>query len=330
MLTNYPNGVTSFGNLVMGGLGVGNVYYVVNTTSTTAYAEMLKRYGGERYEDGSKILYPHTSTASAVTLNGLKSALAATVEDRNDYVVVMGANNTYYIDEALAFNKKNVHMVCPAGMGYERGATNAARIQQITALTAIFAVADASVEIAGFYLKNIDGASAITLAATSYAPNIHNNYFPLIWTASGIGSIIGSGDGGAWGKIERNTFISQSGGAVTCAAGVIQIQASATGCSVSYNEIIIGDTQIATIGISNAAVKGQTNFNWFSECGGAAVADGGTITKCVSIHASGCAIGNRAAVGTTQILTGGTSAHSYCDNIGGVTGDAGQATQLES
>jgi hypothetical protein len=329
-LTNFPGGLTSFGNVLYGGLGIGNVYYVVNTTSTTAYKEMLKRYGGERYEDGSAVLHPHTSTASTVTLNGLKSALAATVEDRNDYVVVMGANSTYYIDEALALNKKNVHIICPSGMGYDRGSTNSVRIQQITALTAIFAVADASVEIAGFYLKAIDGASAITLAATSYAPNIHHNYFPLIWSTLGVGSIIGTGDGGAWGKIERNTFISQSGGGVTCAAGVIQIQASATGCGVNYNEIILGDTQIATVGIANGAVKGQTNFNIFSESGGAAVASGGTITKCISIAATGCAIGNRAAVGTTQVLTGGTSAHSYSDNIGGVTGDAGQATQLES
>ena len=330
MLTNYPNGLTSFGNVVLGGLGIGNVYYVVNTTSTAAYADILKKFGGERYADGTAILYPHTSTASEVTLNGLKNALASTVEDRNDYVVVMGANSTYYIDEALALNKKNVHIICPGGFGYERGATNSARIQQIGAY-AIFAVSDASVEIAGFYLKNLTGYSAITLATNAFAPNIHHNYFPIQATASFIGSIIGSGDGGAWGKIEKNTFISQSGNAKTCAAGVIQIPEAATSCSVSYNEIIIGDTQIATIGISNYAIKGQTNFNWFSECGGNAVTtNGGTITKCISINPSGCAIGNRAAVGTTQILTGGTSAHSYSDNIGGVTGDAGQATQLES
>ncbi len=330
-LTKFPNGISSFGNAVFGALGIGNVYYVVNTTSTTAYKELLKRFGGERYEDGTAILYPHTATASTVTLNGLKNAIAATVEDRNDYVVVMGANGTYYIDEALALNKKNVHIICPAGLGYDIGATNAARIQQITDALAIFAVSDASVEIAGFYLKNYDGHPAITLAATSYAPNIHHNSFMLNWTsASPLGSIIGTGDGGAWGKIEKNWFISQAGDNQTCAAGIIQIQASATGAQVNHNQINIGDGNIATIGISNAAVKGNTNFNLFSESGGAAVSSGGTISKCISIHATGCAIGNRAAVGTTQILTGGTSAHSYSDNIGGVTGDAGQATQLES
>lgn len=323
-LTQFPNGITSFGNVINGGLGIGNVYYVVNTTSTTAYADILKKYGGLRYDDGSLMLHPHTSTSSAVTVNGLKTALAATVEDRNDYVVVLGANNTYYTDEALALDKKNVHIICPAGLGYDRGATNAARIQQITASTAIFAVSDASIEIAGFYLKNINGTAAITLAATSYAPNIHHNYFPLIWTSGAqVGAIVASGDGGAWGKIERNTFISQAGGACTCAAGVIVIGAPATGAAVNYNEIIIGDTQIATIGIANSAVKGQTNFNIFSESGGSGVSDGGTITTCISIHASGCAIGNVGAVGTGQMLTGGTTLHSYAENYGAYIANVG-------
>ncbi|MDD5065332.1 MAG: hypothetical protein PHQ35_11315 [Phycisphaerae bacterium] len=329
-LTGFPNGISSFGNAVFGSLGIGNVYYVVNTTSTTAYKEMLKRYGGFRYEDGSKILHPHTSTASTVTLNGLKSALAATVEDRNDYVVVMGANSTYYIDAALALNKKNVHIVCPAGMGYDYGATNAARIQQITASTAIFAMSDASIEIAGLYLKGYADASVITLAATSYAPNIHHNTFPLIWSSSPNPTIACSGDGGAWGNVAyRNWFISQAGDNVTCAA-LITVGSSATGAKCSHNEITIGDGNILTVGIQNSAVKGATDFNIFSESGGAAVSSGGTITKAIAIHATGSAKGNRGAVGTTQMLNGGTSAHSYCDNIGGVTGDAGQATQLES
>jgi hypothetical protein len=328
-LSNFPNGLTSWGVPVFGSLGIGNVYVVCNTTSAS-YEEVRKRYGNTVYEDGSQMFHPHTSTASVVTLNGLKSALAATVEDRNDYVVVMGANSTYHIDEALAMNKKNVHIICPSGLGYEIGATNSARIQQIGAY-AIFAVSDASVEIAGFYLKNLTGYSAITLAANAYAPNIHHNYFPIQAIASFVGSIIGSGDGGAWGKIERNTFISQSGGSQTCAAGIVQIQSGATCCGVNYNEVIIGDTQTATVGIYNNAIKGQTNFNIFSESGGNGVAtNGGTITKCITINPSGCAIGNRGAVGTTQVLAGGTSAHSYSDNIGGVTGDAGQATQLES
>ena len=322
----YWNGIS-----MLGSHGIGNVYYVANTTSTDAFADMWRRYGGKKYKDGSKILHPHTSTSGSVTVDGLTAALACTVEDRNDYVIVMGANNTYYIDAALALNKKNVHIICPAGLGYDIGATNAARIQQLTALTAVFAVSDASVEIAGFYLKNVDKTSHITLAATSYAVNIHHNTLPLIWVAGAqVGAIVGTGDAGAWGKIERNWIVSQAGNALTCAAGIILIQSSATATQVNHNQITIGDKNVATIGIANYAVKGHTDFNIFSESGGGAVADGGTISSCIAIHASGCAIGNRGAVATAQLLSGGTTAHSFCDNIGGHTGDCGHATQLEA
>jgi hypothetical protein len=301
--------------------GVGNIYYVIQTTET--FYDQFVADHNEAYSDGTWSVCPHTATSTVVTTNGLKNALAKTVEGRNDYVIVMGANSTYYIDEALAMNKKGVHIICPAGFGYDIGATNAARIQQITAATAVFAVSDAAIEIAGFYIKNYDGVVAITLAATSYAPNIHHNTFALIESAAFVGSIIGAGDGGAWGKIERNWFVSQAGGAKTCAAGVIQIQPSATAAQVNHNQITIGDTQIATIGIYNGAVKGNTNFNIFSESGGSGVADGGTITKCITIHASGCAIGNIGAVGTGQLLDGGTTLHSYAHNFGAYIADVG-------
>jgi hypothetical protein len=214
-------------------------------------------------------------------------------------------------------NKKAVHLICPAGMGYDIGATNAARIQQIGAY-AVVAVTDAAVEIAGFYFKNLTGYSAITLGTgTAYAPNIHHNTFAIQAIASFVGSIIGTGDAGGWGKIERNWFVSQGGGAQTCAAGIVQIAAAATACQVNHNQIPIGDTQIATIGIANGAVKGSTNYNLFSECGGSGVSDGGTITNCISIHASGCAIGNRCAVASGAFATGGTAAHSFSDNLDG-------------
>ena len=299
----------------------GNIYVVVGSGSAS-YADMVKKYAGLVYEDQSPVLHIHQSTASVVTANGIKAAVACMVEDRNDYVVVMGANSTYYIDEAIAMNKKNTHIICPSGLGYDIGATNACRIQQITAATAVFAVSDASVEIAGFYIKQYDSVVAITLAASSYAPNIHHNTFPLLWQAAGIGSIIGTGDGGAWGKIERNWFVSQAGGAKTCVAGVIQIQPSATAAQVNHNQITIGDTQIATVGIYNGAVKGHTDFNVFSECGGSGVSDGGTITKCVTIHGSGCAIGNRMAVANGHGLSGGTADVAYCDNKDALNGGA--------
>jgi hypothetical protein len=294
----------------------GNIYYVVQTTEAY-YAQFVKDYQ-ETYSDGSTAICPHTGTATTVTVNGLKAALAKTVANRNDYVVVMPADVTYCTDELLTMDKKGVHLICPAGFGYEMGATNAARVEQLLASTAIINVTAASVEIAGFYFKNINQAAGITLAATAYAPNIHNNSFALIWTSGAqVGGIVGTGAGGGWGAIEHNALFTQTGNGCTCAAGVIQIGASATDCRVNYNEVTIGDKQIATIGINNAAVKGHTDFNLFSECGGIEQTAGGTITKCISVAADGCAIGNIGAVGTGQMLTGGTTLHSFAQNKGG-------------
>jgi hypothetical protein len=282
--------------------------------------------------DGRARLFGHVSSASAVTTDAFALAVAELVEGRNDYIVVWPDNSTYYIDAAIALAVKGCHLVAPSGLGNEIGATNAVRIQQITAATACVAISDASVEVSGIYFKNINGTAAITLAAGSYAPNIHHNTFPLIWTSGAqVGAIVCSGDGGAWGSIERNWMVSQSGGACTCAAGVIVVGAAATAARVRYNEITIGDTQTATIGISNAAVKGRTDFNIFSESGGSGVSDGGTITNCIAINVSGAATGNRCSVAAGAFASGGTAAHSFTDNTDGATGAGnGQASNLEA
>jgi hypothetical protein len=106
----------------------------------------------------------------------------------------------------------------------------------------------------------------------------------------------------------------------------------ATGARVCRNEVTIGDGNTATIGISNLAVKGHTDFNIFSSCGGIAVTpSGGAITNCVAINTMACAIGNRGAVAASALLSGGTAAHSYCDNMDGATGAGnGAASNLET
>lgn len=333
MLTDFPNGITSFGNLVMGGLGVGNVYYVCNTANTEVYAELLKKFGGERYADGSAILYPHTAVGATVTINGLQNALNACVSSRNDYVIVMPSEADYDIAEALTMSKKAVHLICPAGLGNKVGATNAARIHQNAAYPVI-TLSQSAIEIAGFYVKNYAqyaGFNAVQNVANVgvYGCNIHHNQFNMRSTTTSAKPMIDfSGDAGAWGSIESNWFVTAVSNATY--TSIIQIGSSATCARVENNSITIGDGCTATLGISNAAVKGNTNFNVFSECGGDGATSGGTIATAIAIHASGCAIGNRAAVGSGKILSGGTSDHSYSDNIGGATGDAGQATQLES
>lgn len=310
-LTNFPHGITSFGNPVFGNLGIGNVYSVCEAANSVVYADLVLRYGGQIYDnDGSALL--HTT---------IQSALDAAVECRNDYIVVWPKHADIDITAALTMSKKAVHLICPAGMGYDMGANNALRIEQTTDSLAVIAVSDAAVEIAGFYFKPDPSTSGaiITLAATSYAPNIHHNYFTLKGSVANGAGIMGSGDGGAWGQIIRNKFEGQVSASTW--GSIVYIAAQATGAEVSYNQFSIGNDATATLCINNGAVIGNTNFNIFGTCGGSGVAtNGGQIGHAISIHASGNAIGNLGAVGDGEMVTGGTANHSYCENYDGNSG----------
>ena len=289
------------GHLAMG-LGVGNVYWVIKTTE--AYYDAFLGDRQRTYSDGSSAV--HTS---------IQSALDATVECRNDYVIVQPSNSDYDLTAALTMSKKSVHLICPAGLGNDIGATNACRLHQNTAATAVIAVSDASVEIAGFYIKNYQNKAAITLAALSYAPNIHHNTIVMNCTSTTSEPMIaGTGDAGAWGSIERNWIISQSGDDYTIAS-IITINSAATAARVCYNEITIGDGATATIGISNAAVKGMTRGNVFGGAGSDC-----TWTHCISVNGDGNAIGNRGVVADSILVAGGTNDKSFSDNMNGVDG----------
>lgn len=317
----YEGNLLSWSDVMGLGLGVGNVYFVCNTANTAVYADLLKKYENQVYDDGSSILYPHTAVDATVTINGLQNALSAMVSSRNDYVVVMPSEADYDIATTLTISAKAGHLVCPAGFGNQVGATNAARIHQNAAYP-IVTLAQSSIEIAGFYVKNYAQYSGF-YAATSvagvgvYGCNVHNNSFTMRSTTTAAKPMIDfNGDAGAWGSIESNWFITAVSNATY--TSIVQIESAATAARVKYNEITIGDSCTATIGISNQAVKGITSRNVFSECGGTgAGVSGGTITKAISIHATGSAIENRGAVASGHMLTGGTAAVSYDENYDG-------------
>ena len=285
-------------------MGIGNVYRVIKTTEAY-YAQFIADYQGT-YSDGSAIV--HTT---------IQSALDATVECRNDYVIVQPSDSDYDITAALTMSKKSVHLICPAGLGNDVGATNAARIHQNTTSLACIAVSDSSIEIAGLYLKNYQNYSHITLAASSYAPNIHNNTLVMSCTSTTAApAIVGTGDAGAWGSIERNWIVSQAGDDYTIAA-IISIDQTAAAARVCFNEITIGDGATATVGIYNGASKGMVRGNVFGQAG----ADS-TWTHCIAIGSNGNAIGNRGVVADSILVTGGTSDKSFSDNMNGVNGGA--------
>ena len=293
-------------DLLGGGFATtGNVYHVIK--STESFYDAFKQDYNVNYRDGSESV--KTTIAAG---------LAVTVECRNDYVLVGSSDGDYDITAALALDKKSVHLIAPSGLGNDRGATNGVRIDQTTAATTVFAVSDTNVEIAGFYVKPYIGVSHMTMAATSYAPNIHNNTFVLKWTTSNEASIVGASasDAGAWGSIERNWFVSQAGDDQTCAK-IIDLAAQATGARVCYNDFMLGDGNTATVGVSNLAVKGSVNYNTFASAGTDA-----TWTHCIAIGTYGTAIGNRGTVADSIIVTGGSAGVSLSDNMNGAGGGA--------
>jgi len=333
MLTNFPSGLSSFGIPLFGGvLGVGNVYIVADTTSS-AYASLNARFGGEYYDDNTAMFYPHTSTASAVTTNGLLNALNACTTDRNDYVLVSPSANTYYTDVLLAMKKKAVHFMCPGSMTCQVGCMNSVRIQQIGAAISIISIQNGGIEVAGFYLKNITGYSHIeildtsTATASAWGLSIHHNYFVSRSSSTTLPMLAGIGDGGSYSRIENNWFTSQVSGG-TWTTGVVNITGTCVNTDVTGNIVNIGNTGNATYGIRNLSVNGLVANNLFSECGTS------TITSCVTIGATGAAIGNRCAVATGHFSdVSGTTGVSYCDNADGITNSQGtykQTGQLES
>lgn len=297
--------------------GVGNVYYVIKA-SESHFSQIYNKYQ-QTYEDGSVAVHADDGAGS-----GIISALAATVECRNDHVVIFPSDSDYDLTAALVMDKKAVHLTCPAGLGYTIGANNAVRLHQTGAFP-IFELEDAAIEIAGFYLKNYATKGGIILNNNvTYGLNVHNNYFAMNLNGATNEPMFGpliantAGAAGAWSTIERNFFQSQAGANATIAA-IIRTNSPATGARICWNELQIGDTNnIATRGILNNSVKGITNNNKLMA---AQTSSGvGVFTKGIQIHPSGSAIENKGAVAAGDLVVGGTDEVSFVDNSDGAGG----------
>lgn len=293
------------------GLGIGNVYWVIKTTETH-YAQFLEDHLFE-YSDGS---------ASVQT--SIQAALDATVECRNDYVMVMPSDSDYDLTAALTLSKKGVHLIAAGSSPYyPNGCGNSVRLDQ-TGAYPVMVVSDSAIEIAGFYLKNYYCKGGIIIANTSYGLNIHHNYWAMRLNTATNEPMLGpyisnaSGDAGAWSTFHSNFIQSQAGASATIAA-IIRFNSQATGVRVLNTDIAIGDTDnTATVGILNLSVKGQVNDCNFSAHQTASGA--GVFTHCIQIHASGTAYGNRGNVADGELVVGGTDDLSYVLNYNSVDG----------
>lgn len=102
-VTNFPNGVSSFGAVLTGGGGpathspFGNTYYVA-TSANVAYSYIIERFGVSQNNDGSRVLHAT-----------LASALAACVDWRGDTIVL--GRETHSVDETAAFSVKGLKVI---------------------------------------------------------------------------------------------------------------------------------------------------------------------------------------------------------------------------
>ena len=310
-ITNFPNGVSSFGTVLPGALGVGNVYYVIYSGRAAVKKDMLAKYGDERYADGSKILYLDSGNGE-----GIQDAIDATKGGRNDYVIVGTGPYTLTVPLTLA-GKSSVHLVGQNGGGCEIGTLGAAALIQSGNYQNV--IMESYCELTGFQIINKAGYAAVTIADGKWRPNIHHNYFHMVQgTACSI--IQAAGSGMSYGTIANNRFETWVGGAITNAI----LLPGATAVNVNNNWIDnISGTMGCAIAMSST-VQAMVVDNIISDGGGL-----GTITVGIDINtaAGNTAIGNRFAMPTGTAFNGGVANRTFSDNR---DAHAGGATPIES
>ena len=303
-LTNYPNGLTSFGTVLPGLNGVGNVYYVWQSSKTAIMSDMVSKYGGNVYPDGSAILYQDAGDGLAI-----QAAINACKGGRNDYVLVGTGNYNLTVPLTMA-GKSSVHLIGINGSGLEIGTVGAAALTQTGAYENV--IMEAYGELTGFQIINKAGYSAVTMADGKWRANIHNNYFHMTQgTACSIISAVGSGM--SYGTIANNRFETWVAGAITSAISC----AGATAVTINDNWI---NNYTGTMDVAinvGAGVQAMIIDNIVSDCGGAGVITAGID---VGTGAKSTVIGNRFSMPTTTALSGGVADRTFSRNFDALAG----------
>lgn len=296
------------------GMGVGNIYYVMQTAQTAIYPQFEADYQGT-YGDSSAIVH-----------NTIQSALDATVAERNDYVIVYPDAGDYDITAALTMTKRNVHLICPGGLGGYGFPTNAARIHQTTDDLACITVTADCVEIAGFFFKGDEGGNIIDLSGTRWHTVIHDNYFGIAATASSDNFGIYADGACSHFSIYGNNFTNYSPGAMSGTdndvSAFISIAVNSSTRGLIRDNIMHtgGNTAVATA--INAGGYGTFiigNYIWEDLAFGATEA--GTLTVGINTSADCMVADNRIGIVTAaNAVVGGTADSSYVENYEGSSG----------
>jgi len=302
-------------NIPFGGLGVGNVYYVV---PDDAYSSQFIADNNIDYSDGSHSVFQATMASASVAI---QAALDACVANRNDYVLVMPSASTYTLTAVLTMSKKNVHLIAPGGLGRTNGANNSTRVQAAAASNWV-EISAASCEVAGFYIKNIAGYSAIYLygSSTAVAPFIHHNTFFVTCLGSANLPVIRGAtdsDGGWFGAIEDNHILTYGTASATMTS-VIYLGSPAGMAEVNRNHIGIAGCTVAT-GINVTGNGSEVCDNYIYEIGVGAGSTAGVLTIGIQVSGAVSVINNRIGMATTDYIAGAGNYYAI-GNVGGLAG----------
>ena len=313
-LTNFKNGITSFGVPTFGSLGIGNVYFISRTTSSAQSALFTKRYGATRFDDGTKMLWQ--DAADGVQL---QAAITASQGGFNNYFIVAPGQYTLSAAALTLSGKSNSHLIACNQADYGSGAPGSSAIQQSGSFVVL--TMEAYCEVSGFQFINKAGYAAVSVPANIWRPSIHHNCFHMV-AGSACNIVDATGSlACSHGNISNNRFSNWVGGNLTSAISV------GTGVGVVIKGNVISQCNgTMDYGITQAGTQCIVQDNVVSNCGG-----GGVVTVAVNIHAYSSAIGNRLSVDAGRALSGGTAANSFVDNMDGATGAGnGAASNLET
>lgn len=296
-LSNFPNGVTSFGVPVFGSLGIGNVYFISRTPSSAQNLLFTERYGNTTFDDDTPMLYRDAGDGVQ-----LQAAITASQGGFNNYFVVAPGPYTLTVALTLA-GKSNSHLIACNQADYGSGAPGSSLLQQSGSYVGL--IMEAYCEVAGFQFINKAGYAAVNVPANIWRPSIHHNCFHMVaGTACNIVDATATA-ACSYGNISNNRFATWVGGNITSAINV----GTGTGVVIDGN-VITQYNGTMTYGIVQAGAQCIVSNNIVSDSGG-----GGVITNAISIYANSSAIGNRLAVPATYGLAGGATGKTFVDNL---------------
>ena len=268
-LTNYPNGISSFGVPIYGGFSAGNVYWVKKAADADYSQFIVDRQTA--HSDGSMSIH-----------NTIQAAVDAASANRGDVICVCGGKWT---EDVVVADKAGLRII---GLGYGTGGTDngAPRMRPGDATTkypfttkigsepqaAGFHILSRNVEISGFYFDGGGGYAGVYAGGglnggvTGYTTEncsglwVHNNFF----RGGSEGQVGLYMNGVRFGAVvENNIFERWTGAAIEMDAG----NASNEACIIRNNQFIAdnGGYGVNIYGEANSSLGCQIDHNVFGD-----------------------------------------------------------------